>query len=146
MRKIIPERNSGELDVILEVLERTQAAFPKSAFISSLLQQYRERGSLSRKQLEGLYGKASRLVSIPSARLATLQAIIMRKPVRYRSTPTIKLTEKDNTAYQSMIDRILEAYPEHKRVKFFKIKIDNRKGLTGAEEVELEKFYKLLIK
>lgn len=146
MRKIIPERSSGDLDVILEVLERTQAAFPKSAFISSLLQQYRERGSLSRKQLEGLYGKASRLVSIPSARLATLQAIIMRKPVRYRSTPTIKLTEKDNTAYQSMIDRILEAYPEHKRVKFFKIKIDNRKGLTGAEEAELEKFYKLLIK
>ncbi|MFN8249817.1 MAG: hypothetical protein U0T68_12755 [Ferruginibacter sp.] len=146
MRKIIPERNPGDIDVILEILQKTLAANPGSVFVSSLMQQYRERGSLSRKQLEGLHGKASKIKSIPPARLATLQAIIMRKPIRYRSTPTIGFTEKDNGQELLKVNEILAKYPGHKRVAFFKMKIDKREGLSAPELSELEKFYKLLLK
>jgi hypothetical protein len=66
------------VDVILDVLKETLAANPESDFIKSLLFQYQERGGLSKKQLEGLLGKASKVVSISEAKLATLEAIILK--------------------------------------------------------------------
>ena len=36
-------------------LSKAEIAFPASAFIKSLHQQYLNRGGLSKKQLEGLY-------------------------------------------------------------------------------------------
>ena len=43
------------LDIVLDVLKASLAAYPTSKFIESLLFQYQERGSLSKKQLEGLF-------------------------------------------------------------------------------------------
>ncbi len=42
---------------------------------------------LSKKQLEGLYQKALKVESIPDGKLATLEAVIMKKPTRYKSAP-----------------------------------------------------------
>ena len=142
MKKVIPD-----VDVILDVLKLAQAAYPASVFINSLFQQYQERGSLSKKQLEGLYSKASRIPTIAPGKLATVQAIILRKHTNHRSTITQQvIVEPIDTSTVRLADEILEKYPQHKRVLFFKMKFSNREPLSAIEKSELEKFHKLLCK
>ena len=141
------KKNIPDVDVILDVLKQAQAAFPASTFINSLLQQYQERGSLSKKQLEGLYSKASGIKTIAPGKLATVQAIILRKHSKHRSTisaPVAAAIVDVNTGPQ--IADILSKYPQHKRVLFFKVKYDNNETLSSTEKAELEKFHKLLCK
>lgn len=44
-----------------------------------------------------------------------------------------------------MIEAILQKYPQHKRVLFYKIKYDNSEMFSPSEKSELERFFKLLI-
>ena len=67
-------RKKPDVDIIQDVLEATLEAYPASAFVQSLLNQYQERGGLSKKQLEGLYHKAARAPNLPPNKLATLEA------------------------------------------------------------------------
>ena len=113
----------------------------------SLLFQYQERGGLSKKQLEGLLQKAKKITTLPPARLATLEAIIKKKVTRQRSelpkpTPLFVI---DEHAIQ-MTAEILSKYPQHKRVLFYKTRLDNKETLSPLEKSELEKFHKLLVK
>jgi hypothetical protein len=79
------ERRKPGVDVILDVLKLTVQTFPDSPFAASLLQQYQERGFLTKKQLEGLMNKASKVYDMPPGKLATLQAIIQKMPNSYNS-------------------------------------------------------------
>jgi len=142
MNKIKPD-----LDIILDVLKLTFASYPTSKFIESLLYQYQERGSLSKKQLEGLYSKASNVKSIPPGKLATLEAIILKKPTRYKSEATTPkpLSAKDELVEKYLID-ILAKYPQHKMVLFIKMKFDNNEAITTLEKSEITRLHKILIK
>ncbi len=142
MRRIRPD-----VDIILDILKAVTEAQPLSSFAQSLLQQYQERGGLSKKQLEGLYGKALKVNTIPENKLATLEAIILRKPAKQRSElpAAAPLYTKDEETGK-MISVILTKYPEHKRVIFFKSKYDNNELLSPAEKTELLKFSKLVQK
>src|SRR5689334_16691315 len=136
---------SHEVDIVRDILEQTEIAFPESTFIKSLHQQYLNRGGLSKKQLEGLYQKAQKVKTISTGKISTLEAIILKKPTRYKSEkpePT-PLYQKDESI-ESKITAILEKYPQHKRVLFLKTKFDNNEVLTSAEIADIEKFYKLL--
>jgi hypothetical protein len=142
----IMHRKKPDVDVIMDVLKETLAANPSSSFTASLLQQYQERGGLSKKQLEGLYHKASKVTTITEGKLATLQAIILKKPTRYKSPlpqPTPLFVKDETTGNQ--ITAILQQYPQHKRVLFFKANYDNNKPFSVAETEEVKRFYKLLI-
>lgn len=140
-------RIKPEVDVILSVLKETQAAYPGSAFIGSLLFQYQERGGLSKKQLEGLRIKASNVKTIAPGKLATLEAIILKKPTRYKSDVPVPVALPGKDLHlQQLIEEILEKYPQHKRVLFFKMKFDNNDAITAMEKSELERFHKLLVK
>lgn len=134
------------LDVILIILEKAHEARPAAGFITSLLQQYRERGGLSKKQLEGLHSKVSKIEGMSAAHLATLQAIINKKLTRYKSEPSIEKKPAAEDTDGPMIHAILEKYPGHKRLLFFKMKNDKKETLNQIEKEELKKFYKLLIK
>jgi len=127
-------------DLMVEILLQRD-----SEFVKSLLKQYHERGGLSKKQMQGLYNKAQKIDNLPTSWLATLEAEILKKPTRYKSTlPENKpLFVKDEKTGE-MIETILSKYPQHKRVLFFKIKYDNNETLTTAEIAELEKFMKVL--
>lgn len=141
-------RINPDVDIIMDILKATQAFNPESVFVNSLLFQYQERGGLSKKQLEGLYQKASKVSSIPPGKLATLEAIILKKVTKERAPATKTLTaivEKDTATEQLMIE-ILAKYPQHKRVVFLKVKFDNNELISLAEKAEIEKFHKLLIK
>jgi hypothetical protein len=141
------QRIKPEVDVIKDVLEAVLIVKPDSTFVKSLLQQYLERGGLSKKQLQGLHSIASKQDSIPVAKLATLEAIILKKPTRYKSSelPTEAPAFIKNEAAGKAIQMILEKYPQHKRVLFFRSKYDNSEVLTATELAELEKFKKLLL-
>ena len=139
-------RKKLEVDIILEVLNTAMIAYPSSTFIKSLLFQYQERGGLSKKQLEGLHGKASKIKDIPQNWLATLEAEILKRPTRFKSTapPPKPLYEKDEKT-GNMIDAILKKYPQHKRILFFQSRYQNNESLSASELAELEKFHKLLL-
>lgn len=139
-------RKKPEVDIISNVLQAAMMAYPDSTFIKSLSHQYQERGGLSKKQLEGLYKKSSKIRTMPANWLATLEAEILKKPTRYKSSPpAIKpLYSKDETIGQ-MISSILEKYPQHKRVLFLQSKYNNNEPLSSTELAELERFHKLLL-
>lgn len=135
------------VDVVLDVLNETLAAAPASEFIKSLLFQYQERGGLSKKQLEGLHAKAIKAGTIGVGKLATLEAIILKKPTRYKSVVSVAPVEPVvDTAVADTIHQILAKYPQHKRVLFYKTKFDNKETFSATEKEELEKFRKILFK
>ena len=140
MRRIRPD-----VDIILDILEAVMLARPADDFVKSLHVQYQERGGLSKKQLQGLYGKASRLTGISPARLATLEAIILKKKSKERSPlpPPTPLYQKDEDTGRR-INAILARYPAHKRVLFFQSRYENNQPLSPAELSELARFEKLL--
>ncbi|WP_315819144.1 hypothetical protein [Paraflavitalea speifideaquila] len=141
------QKKKVDVDVIKDVLEAMLAARPDSTFVKSLAHQYEERGGLSKKQLEGLYQKALKVESIPDGKLATLEAVIMKKPTRYKSAPPPPkpLYEKDEKVGQ-MIEAILAKYPQHKRVLFFQVKYNNNETLSPPDITELEKFHRMVNK
>lgn len=141
----IMQRLKLDVDIVLDILKAVLEAQPLSSFTHSLLHQYQERGGLSKKQLQGLHSKALKVKTIPVNKLATLEAIILRKHTKHKSELPVSspLYQKDEETGK-MIFSILEKYPQHKRVLFFKSKYDNNELLTSAEKTELVKFSKLL--
>ena len=135
------------MDILLDILTEMQKAHPDSNFVNSLHQQYCNRGGLSKKQLEGLHSKAVKTETISQGKLATLEAIIKKKPTRERSAATISvpLPTKDE-AIGKQLATILDKYPQHKRLVFLKSKFDNNENISALEIAEIEKFGKLLLK
>jgi hypothetical protein len=144
---MIQKKKPG-VDVIMDILLAAGEAYPNTVFVQSLLYQYQERGGLSRKQLEGLYGKAQKINGLAPAKLATLQAIILKKPVKQRSdkpAATAAPVQQDNSTAET-ISQILAVYPQHKRLLFYKARLDNKEIFSAAEKAEIEKFKKILLK
>lgn len=138
---------SKKLDIINMLLEDCIMAYPVNTFIISIYQQYQQRGWLGKKQLQGLYDKASKISGVLPGRLAALESIIKKMPTRDRSalpenTPIFQKDEKAGT----LILEILSKYPAHKRVLYLKARYDNDEVISPAEIAELERFKKLLIK
>lgn len=138
-------KKSSDIDIVNEVLEACIMAYPVSSFIISIYQQYQKRGSLSKKQLQGLYGKAAAIENYPPSKLATLEAVIKKMATRFKSElPENKpLYEKDKIAGE-LIDSILSKYPQHKRVLFLQSKYNNNETLSAIEVDELKKFKQIL--
>ena len=140
------DKQKHGVDVILDILRITVRTFPHSPFAASLLQQYQERGFLTRKQLEGLMHKASKVYNMPEGKLAILQAIIQKMPVRQKSeAPASAPIHEESLPVRIVIASILEKYPAHKRVLLFKAKYETHTPLSKQELDELLRFYKLLV-
>ncbi|MDE3251546.1 MAG: hypothetical protein KGO92_01995 [Bacteroidota bacterium] len=134
------------IDIIGKILDALYAHNPDALFVMSLMHQYEERGSLSKKQLQGLLSKAQKVPGISTSWLGTLEAIILKMPNRYKSVEPIKKTpvyQQDEELGQLM-QAILKRYPQHKRVLFLKARYDNHEPLSIEEQKELKKFIKLL--
>lgn len=140
-------KKKAGIDIIDKILDACYKHNPDALFIMSLMHQYEERGSLSKKQLEGLYLKAQKVRDMPTNWLATLEAEILKRPTRDKTAPAENrpLYSKDE-ASEKRIHEILTKYPQHKRVLFLQSKFSNNGLLSADEKSELEKFHKLLIK
>jgi len=134
------------VDVIDKILDACYRHNPDALFIMSLMHQYEERGSLSKKQLQGLYLKAQKVQDMPGSWLATLEARIAKMPNRFKSDKAVHapLYQKDEETGNT-IAAILNKYPQHKRVLYLQAKFTNHEPLTATEITELEKFKKLLL-
>jgi hypothetical protein len=134
------------IDIIAKILDALYEHNPDALFVMSLMHQYEERGSLSKKQLQGLLSKAQQAKDIPANWLGTLEAIILKMPTRYKSTETITASpiyQKDKNTGE-LINGILAKYPQHKRVLFLKAKYENNEALSVEEVAELNRFHKVL--
>lgn len=139
--------NKKGLDIIDKILAACYQHNKDALFTMSLMHQYEERGWLTRKQLQGLHNKASKIKDLQPGLLATLEATINKMPVKDK-TP-IDNTIKENTEKQELenkVNTILAKYPQHKAILAFKHKLENNFQLSPAEKTELNKFFKLLIK
>lgn len=139
------DKKKGEIDIVNEVLEACVLAYPVSPFIISLYKQYLERGSLSKKQLQGLYGKASKAGTVAPAKLATLEAVINKMATRFKSElpPPAPLYEREESTGQ-LIAAILARYPQHKQALFLKSKWETNQALSTSEMGDLKRFQQLL--
>ena len=138
------QKQKPRIDIVNELLEECILAYPVSSFIISLYKQYQQRGSLSKKQLQGLYGKSAKLKHIPPGKIATLEALIKKMPTRYKSElpETKPLFEKDE-ATGRIIEEILAKFPLHKRVLFLKVQYDNNQIFSTADLADLKRFHQL---
>lgn len=141
------QKKKPEIDSVNVLLEECIMAFPLSSFVISLYKQYQTRGSLSKKQLQGLHAKASGIEGLAPGKLAGVEAIIKKMPTRFKSEkPAPKpIYEKDEEAGK-MIDYILERLPSHKRILFLKSKYDLNEPLNTTETSDLKKIYELVMK
>ena len=139
------ENKKTDIDIVNEILEECILAYPVSSFVISIYKQYLQRGSLSKKQLQGLYGKAEKIQSLSPGKLATLEAVIKKMPTRFKSEPPPNkpLYQKEESSGQ-IIEAILARYPQHKRVLFLKSKYDNNETLTSQEVADLKRFQQAL--
>ena len=135
-------------DIIDKVLDACYQHQKDSLFVMSLMHQYEERGFLTKKQMQGLHSKASKIEDINPGLLATLQATIDRLPTRDKSPLIIKKVEQpvlQDNRIAEMIAAILAKYPQHKTVLGIKFQYDKKHELAAAEITALEKFHKLLV-
>jgi hypothetical protein len=129
------------IDIVNEVLEECIMAYPLSSFVISLYKQYQQRGSLSKKQLQGLHAKASEIKGINTGKLATLEAIIKKMHTRERSElPENKPMFERDESIGPLIEKILTRYPQHKRALYLKAKYENDEVLSILEVDELKTF------
>lgn len=140
-----------KIDVIDKLLSLCYAHNKDALFIMSLMHQYEERGSLSKKQLEGLLLKAQKIKEIPAHQIAAVEAIVLKMPTRDK-TPVQKITPAINEAQAQIstalaqADQILALYPAHKQVLLLKSKLISHQPLTPQEQADLTKFVKILVK
>lgn len=138
-------RKKPELDIVNEVLEECIVAYPVSSFVISLYKQYGERGSLSKKQLQGLHSKAALIKDIAPGKLATLEAIINKMQTRDKNPlPAPKPQQFKDESNGQIIEEILAKYPQHKRVLFLQAKYNNNEVLSQAEIDDLKRFKQVL--
>ncbi len=141
------EKRGLVIDSINVLLEECILAYPVSSFVISLYKQYGLRGSLSKKQLQGLYEKAAKIQDLPPGKLAAVEAIIKRMPTRNKTPlpPARPLYEKDNQ-FDEWIKIVLSKYPAHKRVLFLKSKYENNEPFSPAESDDLKRLAKSMDK
>ncbi len=144
-------QKSHKIDVIEKLLTLCYEHNKDALFIMSLMHQYEERGSLSKKQLEGLLLKAQKIKEIPAHQIAAVEAIVLKMPTRDK-TPINKSAAANDPIKESIglalvkVDQILMLYPAHKQVQLFRFKLNNNQPLSAQEQTELDKFSRLLLK
>ncbi len=139
--------NEKTVDVVADLLNAVIAAKPDDEFCISLLQQYKQRGGLSKKQLEGLLGKASKFADVAPGKLATLEAIIKKKKIVDRTVAAVVQQERkvDDTALHQM-NEILEKNNQHMRILFLKAKWEKEGQLSQIEKDDVKRLHKILCK
>jgi hypothetical protein len=140
-----------KIDVIDKLLSLCYEHNKDALFIMSLMHQYEERGSLSKKQLQGLLLKAQKIKEIPAHQIAAVEAIVLKMPTRdktpvQKTTPANSEAETQIAAALAQTEQILAVYPFHKQVLLLRSKLMSHQSLTPQEQADLNKFVKILIK
>jgi hypothetical protein len=82
-------------------------------------------------------------------KVSTIEAIILRMPVRDKTPPSVTITPSEETkdpVIESQLDQILAVFPSHKRALYLKAKYDNGESISPAEKKELVQFEQIALK
>jgi len=136
----------GNIDFVDKVLNCCYEHFRQQDLtLLSLMNQYEDRGFLTKGQLQALYYKAEKVPNLPAGLLATLESTISKLPTRNKKQETITLKEqKVDTESQEMLDAILAKFPQHKAIIGLFNNFNKHEKLTTTEKLELQKIYKLM--
>ena len=140
-----------KIDVIDKLLSLCYEHNKDALFIMSLMHQYEERGSLSKKQLQGLILKAQKIKEIPAHQIAAVEAIVLKMPTRdktpvQKTPPAMSEAEAQISTALAQTDQILAVYPSHKQALLLKSKLTSKQPLSPQEQADLTKFVKILVK
>jgi len=133
------------MDILLNILTRMQELNP-SEFTVSLEKFYRKHGGLSKKQMEGLYARASKTEGVPAPWLATLEAIIRKKHSKQHSVAPSSIEEEKDLESAELIKNILAKYPAHKAILSIQTSLEKKGKLSLQEKDELKRFASILLK
>ncbi|RYG05569.1 MAG: hypothetical protein EOO02_03410 [Chitinophagaceae bacterium] len=143
-------KKSSDYDFIQEVFEWVFYNMPikkDNSYVRNIYEFYQNNGGLSGKQIQVLLNEIEKIEVKPPFNPATLEAIIKKKNVKYRSKlPEITPMYNEDVESKAKLQEILEMAPQHKAAIAFMNKVNLNQELTAPEKVEIEKFLGLLRK
>jgi hypothetical protein len=141
--------NKGaEYDFLQEVFEWVFYNMPiqkDNSYIRNIYEFYQNNGGLSGKQIQVLLNEIAQIEVKPPFNPATLEAIIKKKAVKYRSRlPPVTPMYTEDTEFKEKLQQILAIAPLHKAAIKYMNKVTLNEELTNTEKDDINKFLKLL--
>ncbi|HMF71913.1 MAG TPA: hypothetical protein VK616_10575 [Flavitalea sp.] len=143
-------KNSAEYDFLQEVFEWVFYNMPiqkDNSYIRNIYEFYQNNGGLSGKQIQVLLNEIEKIEVKPPFNPATLEAIIKKKAVKYRSKlPPVTPMYTEDSESKDKLQQILAIAPQHKAAIAYMNKVNLNQALTPVEKEDINKFLKLLKK
>jgi hypothetical protein len=118
-----------------------------NSYIRNIYEFYQTNGGLSGKQMQVLLNEIDKIEVKPPFNPATLEAIIKKKAVKYRSSlPAVTPMYTEDTESKEKLEQILTIAPQHKAAIKYMNKVNLNQELTSAEKDDINKFLALLQK
>ena len=141
------EKKKDSIDFVEKILTICYNNNKNDLFVMSLMNQYEDRGFLTKGQLQGLFYKAEKVEDLAPGLLATLQATLSKLPTKIKSEKPEIITEvKRDVETENKLKTILDKFPQHKAIIGLQNNFNKFDKLSSTEKMELDRFYKLLIK
>ena len=143
-------KKSAEYDFLQEVFEWVFYNMPiqkDNSYIRNIYEFYQNNGGLSGKQIQVLLNEIEKIEVKPPFNPATLEAIIKKKAIKYRSKlPPVTPMYTEDSESKDKLQQILAIAPQHKAAIAYMNKVNLNQALTQIEKEDINKFLKLLKK
>lgn len=143
-------KNTAEYDFLQEVFEWLFYSMPiqkDNTYIRNIYEFYQTNGGLSAKQMQVLVNEINKIDAKPPFNPATLEAIIKKKAVKYRSKlPPVTPMYTEDSESKDKLQQILAIAPQHKAAIAYMNKVNLNQELTVTEKLDIDKFLKVLRK
>jgi hypothetical protein len=141
-------KKNSEYDFLQEVFEWVFYNMPiqkDNSYIRNIYEFYQANGGLSGKQIQVLLNEIDKINVKPPFNPATLEAIIKKKAVKYRSSlPPVTPMFTEDSESKDKLQQILAIAPQHKAAIRYMNKVNLNQELSTAEKDDINKFLKLL--
>jgi hypothetical protein len=93
--------------------------------------------------------KGKKAGSVPESKLSTIEAIILKMPVRDKTPPSVSVNIQEETndpLLEEQLKQILAVFPSHKRALYLKAKYDHGESISPVEKKELVQFEQIALR
>ncbi|MHA4846819.1 hypothetical protein ACX0G7_21815 [Flavitalea antarctica] len=143
-------KGSAEYDFLQEVFEWVFYNMPiekDNTYIRNIYEFYQNNGGLSGKQIQVLLNEIEKIPVKPPFNPATLEAIIKKKAVKYRSKlPPVTPMYTEDTETKQKLQQILDMAPQHKAAIRYMNKVNLNQELSVTEKEDINTVLNFLLK
>jgi hypothetical protein len=143
-------KGSAEYDFLQEVFEWVFYNMPiekDNSYIRNIYEFYQNNGGLSGKQIQVLLNEIDKIQVKPPFNPATLEAIIKKKAVKYRSKlPAVTPMYTEDTGSKQKLQQILDIAPQHKAAIKYMNKVNLNQELTTTDKEDINTILSFLLK